>query len=154
MSSNSDDTQTPDLDESHDGFFENSHSEPDETPSLVVDESQDELIEIDNSDPDDTQTSGFNETRDELRKNRIIAGNDNDATTAQYKMLRTQVLRRMKANNWKSLAVTSPGPGEGKTLTSINLAISLARGMNQTVDRKSTRLNSSHVALSRMPSSA
>lgn len=69
----------------------------------------------------------------ELRKNRIIASYDNFAVTAQYKLLRTQVLRRMKANNWNSLAITSPRPGEGKTLTSINLAISLARGLNQTV---------------------
>ncbi len=80
-----------------------------------------------------TQTSVLRMPCDELRKNRIIAGIGNETITAQYKMLRTQILRRMKTNNWSSLAITSPGPGEGKTLTSINLAISIARGMNQTV---------------------
>jgi len=80
-----------------------------------------------------TQTSILKVPHEELRNNRIIAGNDNDATTAQYKMLRTQILHRMKANNWTSLAISSACPGEGKTLTAINLSISLARGMNRTV---------------------
>jgi capsular exopolysaccharide synthesis family protein len=39
----------------------------------------------------------------------------------------------MNTNNWNSLAVTSPATGSGKTLTSINLAISLAREVNRTV---------------------
>jgi protein-tyrosine kinase len=43
------------------------------------------------------------------------------------------VLQRMRANNWRTLAITSPTEGCGKTLTSINLAISIAREANQTV---------------------
>ena len=39
----------------------------------------------------------------------------------------------MKDNHWNTLAITSPGTGEGKTLTSVNLAISLAREVNHTV---------------------
>jgi capsular exopolysaccharide synthesis family protein len=39
----------------------------------------------------------------------------------------------MRANNWQSLAITSPSEGCGKTLTAINLAISIAREVNQTV---------------------
>jgi capsular exopolysaccharide synthesis family protein len=39
----------------------------------------------------------------------------------------------MRTNGWKTLAVTSPGEGNGKTLTAINLAISLAREVNQTI---------------------
>jgi Mrp family chromosome partitioning ATPase len=39
----------------------------------------------------------------------------------------------MKTKGWRALAVTSPGPGEGKTLTAVNLALSLARDVNQTV---------------------
>jgi capsular exopolysaccharide synthesis family protein len=37
------------------------------------------------------------------------------------------------ANQWNSLAITSPNEGCGKTLTSINLAINLAREVNHTV---------------------
>jgi len=41
--------------------------------------------------------------------------------------------RMCRANNWLSLAITSPAAGAGKSLTGVNLAISLAREVNQTV---------------------
>ena len=76
-----------------------------------------------------------------LRERRIIVARDHDATGAgyhdqvadAYKVLRTHVLQRMRTNGWRTLAVTSPGEGNGKTLTAINLAISLAREVNQTI---------------------
>lgn len=68
-----------------------------------------------------------------LRQNRIITGESADEYAHAYKVLRTQVSRQMRAQGWRTLAVTSPGPGEGKTLTAINLAISLALEANQTV---------------------
>ena len=49
-----------------------------------------------------------------------------------YDILRTQVLQRTKINGWNSLMVTSAYPGEGKTLTSINLALAIARHFQQT----------------------
>jgi capsular exopolysaccharide synthesis family protein len=39
----------------------------------------------------------------------------------------------MVAKSWNALAVTSGGPGQGKTLTAINLAISLSREIHHTV---------------------
>jgi len=48
-------------------------------------------------------------------------------------MLRTQVLQRMKENNWRSIAVFSPGSEDGKTTTAINLAISIANDHRHTV---------------------
>lgn len=68
-----------------------------------------------------------------LRQNRIITGEANDEYARAYKVLRTQVSQRMRSQGWRTLAVTSPGPGEGKTLTAINLSISLALEANQTV---------------------
>jgi len=47
--------------------------------------------------------------------------------------LRTQVLQRLNEKNWNTLAITSPGSGAGKSLTAINLAISLAREIDNTV---------------------
>lgn len=47
--------------------------------------------------------------------------------SAAYRMLRTRFLQKLRANRWSSLAITSPGPGEGKSLTALNLALSLAR---------------------------
>jgi len=80
---------------------------------------------------DQTQSITLDETM--LRENRIVTGLQPSAFTDAYKMLRTQVLQRFKENNWNVLAVTSPGPGEGKTLTAINLAISIAREVDYTV---------------------
>ena len=42
-------------------------------------------------------------------------------------MLRTQVLQAMDQKNWQFLAITSPTAGCGKTVTAINLALSIAR---------------------------
>lgn len=68
-----------------------------------------------------------------LRQNRVLTGDVADDYARAYKVLRTQVSQRMRANGWRTLAVTSPNAGEGKTLTAINLAISLAMESSQTV---------------------
>ena len=68
-----------------------------------------------------------------LRENRIITGLKPGTFTEAYNILRTQILQRFKENKWNVLAVTSPGSGEGKTLTAINLAISIAREVDYSV---------------------
>jgi len=68
-----------------------------------------------------------------LQDHRIVAMAEQDPAAAAYKVLRTHVLQRMRVNGWKTLAITSPGEGNGKTITAINLAISLARDVKQTV---------------------
>lgn len=55
-----------------------------------------------------------------------------DPAAMAYKVLRTHVLQRMRANGWKTLAITSPTQGNGKTVTAINLAITLARDVKYT----------------------
>ena len=67
-----------------------------------------------------------------LNANRVIAGTDAPASMS-YKMLRTRVLQRMRANGWTTLAVTGTCPDEGKTLTAINLSLSMARDVNASV---------------------
>ncbi len=62
-----------------------------------------------------------------LESRRIISHNVSDPRSKAFDMLRTQVLQSMDANNWQVIAVTSPTPGCGKTLTTINLALSIAR---------------------------
>ncbi|WP_188677900.1 CpsD/CapB family tyrosine-protein kinase [Neptunicoccus cionae] len=56
------------------------------------------------------------------------------ATTGQslpgevaFGVLRTKVLREMRANGWKRLAITSPGANCGKSTVTLNLAFSLAK---------------------------
>jgi len=68
-----------------------------------------------------------------FEKNRVIAALFGHELADSYSMLRTRVLQQMNANNWHAFALTSPATGHGKTLTAINLAISLAREVNQTV---------------------
>jgi len=80
-----------------------------------------------------TQTRSFVPDERVLRENRILTGGEENQPTRAIKMLRTQVLQRMLANNWNALAITSPGPGQGKTLTAVNLAISLAREVSYSV---------------------
>jgi protein-tyrosine kinase len=78
-----------------------------------------------------TQTVTLDEAT--LRENRIVTGLEPGPFTEANNLLRTQVLQRFKENNWNVLAVTSPGEDEGKTLTAINLAISIAREVDYTV---------------------
>ena len=65
--------------------------------------------------------------------NKIITSPQYAQAVASYKILRTRILRRLSSNKWNRLAITSCGPGEGKTVTAINLAISLARQEKQNV---------------------
>src|SRR5262249_37765589 len=62
-----------------------------------------------------------------LETRRVIAHNPADPRAKSYDMLRTQVLQSMNQKNWQFLAVTSPTAGCGKTVTAINLALSIAR---------------------------
>lgn len=68
-----------------------------------------------------------------LDRNRVLGGRSAEMAADAYRMLRTRVIQRMRDNGWNSLMVVSPGPGEGKSLTAVNLAISLAREVTHTV---------------------
>lgn len=81
-----------------------------------------------------------------LLENRIITDDTDPSVRTAYKMLRTRLLQRMRANGWQSLAVTSATPGDGKTLTAINLAISLAGDVNHDVCLVDLDLRHSSVA--------
>jgi protein-tyrosine kinase len=57
----------------------------------------------------------------------------NAGADASYRMLRTRVLQRVRANRWTSIGVTSPTQGDGKSLTALNLALTIAREGNSNV---------------------
>ena len=80
-----------------------------------------------------TQTRTIKVSAERLRESRVVAGIEGEVVADAYKILRTRILQRMRAKGWNSLAITSVEPNSGKTLTAVNLAISLARGVNQTV---------------------
>lgn len=68
-----------------------------------------------------------------LEQNRVLPRITDQAALRAYKILRTRVLRRLEANQWRSLAVSGVTAGEGKTLTAINLAIALSQDVNTCV---------------------
>jgi protein-tyrosine kinase len=68
-----------------------------------------------------------------LEQNKVLPRITDHAALRAYKILRTRVLRRLEANQWRSLAVTGVTAGEGKTLTAINLAIALSQDVNTCV---------------------
>jgi protein-tyrosine kinase len=68
-----------------------------------------------------------------LQSNRIISHGPNTPFSRPYDMLRTQILQSMDQKGSKILAVTSPTPGCGKTVTAANLALSIARQPERSV---------------------
>ena len=64
---------------------------------------------------------------DYLRAQRIFAFDGQDIHSRSFDLLRTEVLRSMDLKGWRTVAVTSPTPNCGKTLTAVNLALSMAR---------------------------
>ncbi|HPQ42820.1 MAG TPA: polysaccharide biosynthesis tyrosine autokinase [Syntrophales bacterium] len=68
-----------------------------------------------------------------LIQNRIIPDCRINDTSDQVKILRTQILENMRSEGKNTLLVTSANPGEGKTLTAINLAISFSQQLDCTV---------------------
>lgn len=80
-----------------------------------------------------TQTRTATVSQISLKNNRVVNAFPQSDYADAYRILRTQVLQRLKENDWNVLAVTSPGEDEGKTLTALNLAISLAQEVSYTV---------------------
>jgi len=80
-----------------------------------------------------TRTQVFTPQAEVLERNRIMNPSASDSAAAAFRMLRTQVLQRMDAHGWRSLAIFSPSAHDGKTTTAINLAVSLASDRLHTV---------------------
>lgn len=65
-----------------------------------------------------------------LEKNRIITAERTDPAHSAFDVLRTKLLRMLRENGWKRVAITSPTEGCGKTFMAVNLALSLSRQAN------------------------
>jgi capsular exopolysaccharide synthesis family protein len=68
----------------------------------------------------------FQPAREALARNRIIHDGFAEDALNGYKMLRTRIQQELRSNEWKTLAITAAHDGAGKTVTAINLAITLA----------------------------
>jgi capsular exopolysaccharide synthesis family protein len=79
------------------------------------------------------RSSGAHVQSKAMERNKILPAIDDRGAITAYKMLRTRVLQRLRSNDWRTLIVTGAGPGEGKTLTACNLAVSISNDVNQSV---------------------
>lgn len=79
-----------------------------------------------------TTTKVLSPGQDFPENNRTIRNLDDPVHRDSYDFLCTQVLQRVREKRWNSIMISSANPGEGKTLTAINLAMSIAREVNQT----------------------
>ena len=71
-----------------------------------------------------------------VRDNRLLFSSSvaqDRGAIAAYGMLRTRLLHRVRANGWTTVGVTSAAPQDGKSLTALNLSLSLARERNNLV---------------------
>ena len=61
-----------------------------------------------------------------MARHRIVAF-EGGREAVTFDVMRTRLLQQMRANNWRRLAITSPGAGCGKSMITLNLGFSLAR---------------------------
>jgi protein-tyrosine kinase len=80
-----------------------------------------------------SRTKVFTPPPGHLERNRIMNPDSAEPAAVAYRMLRTQVLQRLDARAWRSLAIFSAGAEDGKTTTAINLAVNLAIDRSHTV---------------------
>jgi len=78
-------------------------------------------------------TRVVNIDRNHLVRNRVISVCTENPASDQIKILRSEILTGISELEGNSLIVTSARDGEGKTLTAINLAISMAQELDRTV---------------------
>lgn len=65
-----------------------------------------------------------------MHANRVVTAQDRRYMD-YYNLLRTQLLHRTRSQGLNSIMITSAMPHEGATLTAINLAMSIAKDLNQ-----------------------
>lgn len=68
-----------------------------------------------------------------LKKNKLVALFPEMKAVEQIKILRTQVLNKLREVGGNTMLVTSANSGEGKTFTCLNLGISISQELNKTV---------------------
>jgi len=68
-----------------------------------------------------------------IAMNRCLAYLDNVPEAEAYRVLRTRIIQRTLGTGANAIMITSALPNEGKTLTAINLAFTLAREFQHTV---------------------
>lgn len=69
----------------------------------------------------------------DLRDRRVLLPDDPGPAARAYRMLRAQLLQRVRTSRMRVFGIASAVSGEGKTVTAINLALTLAAEPSQSV---------------------
>ncbi len=93
-----------------------------------------------------TQTQVIEQPLTPMGEGRMLSHVGDSALADYYSILRTQVLHQTRDKGHNIIMVTSVGKGEGKTLTAINLAISMAKEAVQSALLVDTNLRDPKVA--------
>lgn len=70
---------------------------------------------------------------DYLKENHIVVGANYPVVAEEYKLLRTHILHKTKKENLNTIMFAGPRPDEGKSITTINVAISISQEIDKTV---------------------
>jgi protein-tyrosine kinase len=116
--------------ESGEGFSEADFSQAAGDESIIRKDRDNVEADIN---PEYTRTRVINVDHDHLESQRIVSFSNTGPIGDQIKILRTQVLDRMRQIGGNTLLVTSANPHEGKTVIALNLALSLSQEVGQTV---------------------
>lgn len=68
-----------------------------------------------------------------LKQHPVVFPEDASPAAHAYRMLRTQLLQKIRYHKLRVVGIASAADGEGKTVTAVNLALSLAAEPNQSV---------------------
>jgi len=93
-------------------------------------------LELESEQPEEVESSHARRIdidRASLRSRRVVFPEDSGPAARAYRMLRTQLLQLVRTHELRTIGIVSAADGEGKTVTAINLALSLAAEPNQTV---------------------
>lgn len=71
--------------------------------------------------------------REVAEAHRCICALPQQSESDHYRVLRTQIQHICDERDWRAVMITSTEPGEGKTLTSINLSFAFTKAYQQTV---------------------
>jgi len=81
----------------------------------------------------DEEKASLSDFEAALDRHHIIAHRTRSKEADLFRFLRTQILQGMSKNNFKTIAISSPRYGDGKTTIASNLAVSIAQDLKQTV---------------------
>ena len=83
--------------------------------------------------PSYTQCRSVQLNPQKILNNRCVGYLCGSSESESYKFLRTQIQQRTGGQGGITVMITSAVPGEGKTLTAVNLSLTIAKEFNQTV---------------------